>query len=159
MHPAALEWIADHATKIGRVLDVGGRDVNGTPRHLFGPDYIVLDIAPGPGIDVVADGARLPFPSRSFGVVICAEVLEHTASWRQVVAECARVLHRGGRLIITAAGPGRPAHSATDLVTMDPGEYYGNIDPAELDDLLYDLELSHMVDVAGDDVRAIAYAE
>lgn len=158
MHPAAMEWIARHATTEGRVLDAGGRDVNGSPRHLFGPDYTVVDIAPGPGIDVVADGAALPFAYCSFDVVVCAEVLEHARSWRDIVGECARVLALGGRLIITTAGPGRPAHSATDLITMDPGEYYGNIDPGQLDALLYDLELSHVVDVAGEDVRAIAYA-
>ena len=158
MHPAALEWITLHATKTGRVLDVGGRDVNGSPRHLFGPDYTVVDITLGPGIDVVADGAALPFRAYSFDVVVCAEVLEHTRSWRGIVAECARMLRPHGRLIITTAGPGRPAHSATSLVTMDPGEYYGNIDPAWLDWLLYDLHLWHAVDVLGDDVRAIAYA-
>lgn len=158
MHPAAMEWIARYATKEGRVLDVGGRDVNGSPRHLFGPDYTVADIAPGPGVNVVTDGATLPFPDQSFDVVVCAEVLEHAPRWRGIVDECARVLRPGGRLIITTAGPGRPAHSATSLVTMHPGEYYANIDAPRLEDCLAWNDLEYLVNVFEDDVRAIAWA-
>jgi SAM-dependent methyltransferase len=54
-----------------------------------------LDIGPFPNVDVVGDGARLPFASNSFDAVICQAVLEHVLDPRAVVAEIERVLRPG----------------------------------------------------------------
>jgi SAM-dependent methyltransferase len=48
-----------------------------------------------------ADMIRLPFKDGSFDIVICSEVLEHIAAWRQAIKEGLRVLKSGGQLAIS----------------------------------------------------------
>jgi SAM-dependent methyltransferase len=48
-----------------------------------------------------ADMTRMPFKDCSFNIVICSEVLEHIAAWRQAVKEGIRVLKPGGHLVIS----------------------------------------------------------
>ncbi len=49
-----------------------------------------------------ADDARLPFRSEVFGTVVSNSVLEHIPGVEAVLAEVARVLRPGGRLIFSA---------------------------------------------------------
>lgn len=51
--------------------------------------------------DLTYDGAHLPFPDGSFDTVLCTQVLEHVESPSELLAEMARVLRPGGRLIAT----------------------------------------------------------
>ncbi len=51
---------------------------------------------------VRADAARLPFRSEVFGTVVSNSVLEHIPGVEAVLAEVARVLRPGGRLIFSA---------------------------------------------------------
>jgi ubiquinone/menaquinone biosynthesis C-methylase UbiE len=44
------------------------------------------------------DALRLPFPDRSFDVVVCATVLSHVPGGEAAIPELARVLRPGGRL-------------------------------------------------------------
>lgn len=161
MHPAAFDWFERHATsqKVD-VLDIGGRNINGSVRPLypFGT-YTVLDIMAGPGVDIVADASTWTTDAR-YDVVVCAEVFEHTADWRGIVETAFEVLRPGGRFIASAAGPGRAPHSAVDGAwRLLPGEYYGNVEPGELKDAL---SAAGFVDVEVDqqfrpcDVRAVA---
>lgn len=159
MHDAAMEWIRSHADRAATsVLDIGGRDINGSPRALF-PDalpYRTLDITAGPGVDVVADAATWT-PDRHYTAVVCAEVLEHTPDWRAILATAFEALTPGGHLVATMAGPGRAPHSAVDGGRLRPGEYYGNVDPADLAIILGGLGFGDvLVDVLGDDVRCTA---
>lgn len=135
MHAEALDWVSRYATdKTVAVLDLGGRDINGSVRHLFpnADPYRVMDIRPGDGVDIVADAATWP-PDRKYDVVVCTEVFEHTANWPLICATAYEALRYGGRFIATMAGPGRPAHSAIDgLLRLHPGEYYGNVHPETL---------------------------
>lgn len=48
-----------------------------------------------------ADASRLPFPDASFDKIICSEVIEHVLEPKKVLYELERVLHPGGRLVIT----------------------------------------------------------
>lgn len=154
MHTEALEWVSRYATaEPAAVLDLGGRDINGSVRHLFpkADPYRVMDIRPGDGVDIVADAATWE-PDRLYDVVVCTEVFEHTANWPLICFTAHKALRSGGRFIATMAGPGRPAHSAVDgLFRLHPGEYYGNVHPDTLravlelvgfDDIVVDRQLS-----------------
>ncbi len=79
----------------GRVLDIGG----GTA-HIkdFRPDVICADILSFPGIDVVADAHRLPFPNEFFSGVVMLDVLHHLERPIEFLKEASRLLKPGGRL-------------------------------------------------------------
>jgi SAM-dependent methyltransferase len=49
---------------------------------------------------VLADGEYLPFPSDSFDVVTCVNVLEHVTNPGSLLSECKRVLRPGGRFFL-----------------------------------------------------------
>lgn len=81
-------------------VDLGFEDVKRT-RYGF-ESY--PDIEPGSarrfGL-AVADATRLPFPDKSFDVIVCSEVLEHIPDFGAALKECARLLKPGGRLAVT----------------------------------------------------------
>lgn len=143
MHDEAMAWIAQHATDDPvRVLDLGGRDVNGNPRHLF-PNatvYTVLDIRAGDrpeDVDIIADAAVWNPDGRQWDVVLSAECFEHTPVWPAICRTAFRACAPGGRFIVTTAGPGRPPHSAVDgLFRLLPGEHYANVPARELERVL-----------------------
>lgn len=58
--------------------------------------YVNVDLFAVPGVDVVADAERLPFPRNTFQRVECDAVLEHVRSPERVVNEIQRVLAPGG---------------------------------------------------------------
>jgi hypothetical protein len=135
VHTQAYQFVAEHAPPgARRVLDIGGRNINGSPRALFpGAEvYRVLDIAPGAGVDIVADAAVWT-PDGSYDVVVICEVFEHTAVWPAIAATAYAACAPGGLLITTMAGPGRASHSAVDggPVLYD-GEHYANVPATEL---------------------------
>jgi len=65
-------------------------------RLVVGLDPSAEALACWDGVRVLASGARLPFPDRSFDAVVCCEVLEHLPDglFEQVTAELARVARR-----------------------------------------------------------------
>lgn len=135
MHAGAYNYVAQVVSDHGpfaKVLEIGGRDINGSVRPLFGgADYTSLDIESGPGVDVVADAATWKAP-KPYDAVVCCEVLEHTADADRIIDAARRATRRGGVVIVTAACPPRAPHSAVDGGNIHPGEYYANIDPDAL---------------------------
>lgn len=111
------DWILARIPSDGPVLDVGfigAKEalVHQGIRRAY-PDRFVV------GVDlneqgvrglrlprtVAGDGFFLPFRDRSFACVVLAEVLEHVRTPFGLLAETARVLVVGGRLIITTPNP------------------------------------------------------
>lgn len=138
MHPEAFAWVSRWATDEPiTVLDIGGRDINGTSRDLFpAADYTALDIMAGPAVDIVADAATWT-PDREYDLVICTEVFEHTPHWPAICATAHKACRTGGRFVATMAGPGRPPHSAVDGAhRLYPGEHYANVRPDDLRQVL-----------------------
>ena len=131
MHPEAYTWWSRKAREIGRVrrvIEIGSRDINGSIRALFAcREYVGIDIAPGPGVDLVADGATWR-PELPADLVVCAEVLEHTPVAPLVVLNAAAMLVPGGRFLLTCAAPGRAPHSGVDGAALRPDEFYRNVD-------------------------------
>lgn len=155
MHPAARDWLAAHARPAATVLDIGGRDINGTVRDLW-PDahWTSVDLEPGPAVDHVGD-IRDYHPDVTFDVVVCAEVLEHAEHWRDIIHAAHRLTRPGGTLLLTMAGEGRPPHSAHDGGPLQPGEHYANITADELTVALTDWH-DVTIDQHGHDLRAVA---
>lgn len=161
MHEQAMSWIKENGSGAPlSVLDIGGRNINGTARSAWpnAGSYVVLDILPGDGVDIVADASTWT-PDRQYDVVVCAEVFEHTACWREIVSTVFVACSPGGTAVFTMAGPGRAPHSAIDGAPIRDYEYYGNVDPHDLHDALKN---SGFVDIVVDqkfnpcDVRAVA---
>lgn len=162
MHDQAMEWLAKHATADPvDVLDLMGRDINGSPRALWpnATSYTVLDIVPGPNVDIVADASTWDPDGQWFHVALCAEGFEHTDQWPAICATAWRALRPGGRFIVTTAAPGRPPHSGRDGNALQFGEYYANV---KEEDLRAALERAGFADIVIDvqpspaDVRAVA---
>lgn len=136
MHAEARAFIAQHAGRVGSVVEYGGRDVNGGVRDLFDAEqWVSIDVAPGPGVDIVADAAVWR-PARPADLVVCCEVLEHTDQGEQIIKNAAASLSPGGRLLLTAACDLRAPHSGVDGGSVRAGEWYRNVDPDELADWL-----------------------
>ncbi|MEY2453973.1 MAG: hypothetical protein QOD92_3547 [Acidimicrobiaceae bacterium] len=91
----------------GRVLEVGAG-----PNGLLARSF-KTDIFPMRGVDVVADGAALPFRSQAFDHAACIDVLEHVdpTARAAVVREMARVT----RSRVVVAGPSGAAAAAADV--------------------------------------------
>jgi hypothetical protein len=163
LHSEAYSWVRKFATGGPvTVLDIGGRNINGSVRDLFpgATTYRTLDILPGDGVDIVADAATWT-PDRTYDVVVCTEVFEHTESWPQICGTAYAALVPGGTLILTMAGPGRLPHSAIDGgPVLSDGEHYGNVEPKDLSRVLAE---SGFIEATTDylwppgDTRAIAY--
>lgn len=161
MHPEAFAFVAAHATTDAvEVLDIGGRNVNGSIRDLFpnATKYTAVDIRPGDGVDVVADAATW-VPDQEYDVVVSTETFEHTEVWPQICNTMFKAMKPGGKLILTMAGPGRGEHSAIDGGPLQPGEYYGNVDGERLRDTLEAVGFKQVVidtRVSPADTRAVA---
>lgn len=134
MHESARNFIARFATDSPlAVLEIGGRNLNGTVRDLFpGAHWTALDLLPGPGVDLVCDFLDFT-PPGPLDLIVCCEVLEHAEHWREIVHRAAAFLATGGRLLITCAGPARAPHSGIDGGhVLHAGEHYANIAADEL---------------------------
>ena len=133
-----MEWAkgqaAPHPTN---VLDVGGRNINGTPRTLFPADtpYFVIDLVEHESVDWAGD--FLEFDSGdTYDLILYMEVAEHTPEWREHLAHAYSLLRPGGQLVITAAAPARSPHSGRHGGSIDPDEWYENIHPDDLFDVI-----------------------
>jgi hypothetical protein len=123
-----------------RVLDLGGRDINGGIRDLLPKAlWSGIDIEPGPGVDLVFDCTR-PWPETlaGFDLVVCTEVLEHVEQWAAILRTASEALEPGGpeALFVTCASTGRPQHGASGAPLPVAGEWYSNVAPGALADAL-----------------------
>jgi SAM-dependent methyltransferase len=140
VHEEARRYVEREARlrgPFGSVLEIGSRDINGTPRPYFpGAEYVGLDLRAGPGVDVVADASTWE-PDREYDCVVSTECLEHAPRWADVLATAARALRPGGVLILTAATDPRAPHSGVeDRPKPLPDEHYANIPPGQLECVL-----------------------
>lgn len=87
------------------MLDVGAG--GGHYRHHFAAQrYVAVDRgyeqSGHAGLDVAGDIRRLPFADRAVSAAMCVEVIEHVYETREFLAELARVLAPGARLLLTS---------------------------------------------------------
>lgn len=83
--------------KPGRSLEIGGGSGN---LKEFMSGVVSTDIVPSPWLDAAADAQALPFAAASFANIVAVDVLHHIQWPRRFLAEAARVLQPGGKLIL-----------------------------------------------------------
>ena len=91
------------------VLEIGSANVNGglRDRKRENMDWIGVDLDAAPGVDqTVRVGEALPFESERFDVVLASSVFEHDIQFWKTFLEMARVLKRGGLLLLTIPSQG-----------------------------------------------------
>lgn len=146
MHEQVLDWVGQFRTTDDlAVLDIGGRDLNGSTRPLFpnANPYHVLDLRPGNGVDFVADAAdwRPSLEPKAihpgYDLVLSTETFEHAKRWPEIIKTAWDSLRPGGWFIFTCAGPGRPTHSGVEAVFGLIGdEWYENVSPEQIREVL-----------------------
>ena len=122
LHQSVLQFVEKNLTteeiKDKRVLEVGARNINGSPRpHIMGLlplTYVGVDIVENPMVDILMDATNLIdfFGLARFDIVVSTEMLEHALDWKSVIHNMKSVLVPGGLLLITARGPGTNKHDA-----------------------------------------------
>jgi SAM-dependent methyltransferase len=110
-----------------RVLEVGGGEGELAERilHELGAEVVAVDqsgrmveIQRAKGIDAhVGDAVALPFADGEFDVAVAAWMLYHVPDLERAVAELARVLRPGGRLV-AVTNSARHLRELTDLVGL-----------------------------------------
>jgi len=139
MHQRAHDFVAANLPdKLSYVVEIGSRDINGGIKDLLGDArYHGIDIEPGRGVDEVADGASwVPAGKTRPDAIICLEVLEHTEMWPDIIMQIGSWAKPGSTLLVTAAGPKRKPHSAVDGAEVRDGEWYENVRPDALQEVL-----------------------
>lgn len=95
----------------GRELEIGCGVGSFARAYLRSPDAVMVDLveemvrlATVQGFrGVTADGTRLPFRSRSFGVIVAGSVLQYVERSDHLIREMARVLKPGGICVVAVA--------------------------------------------------------
>jgi SAM-dependent methyltransferase len=117
------------------VIEIGSADVNGTIRPFFaGSHYVGVDLAPGPGVEMVASGDEVALPGDSVDLAISCECFEHNPKWRETLVNMHRMTKPGGVVAMTCASRGRLEHGTTRTRPFEsPGtisvgwDYYRNL--------------------------------
>lgn len=81
----------------GKTVELGGGSGN---LKDFLPDAVSTDIVYEPWLDAVLDAQHLPFKSGSIDNVVLFDVLHHLEEPARFFGEAARVLSRGGRILM-----------------------------------------------------------
>lgn len=103
---AIADLISDLGAAPGhRVLDYGCADAPYRGLFAEGVEYVGADLSgnPAASVEIAPDGS-LPEPDASFDFVLSTQALEHVIDPALYLAECARVLRPGGRLLLSTHG-------------------------------------------------------
>lgn len=121
--------------RLGKVLEVGSYDVNGSLRDSLDVElYVGVDLVEGPGVDVVGYGHEVRLGLGEYDVAFAGEVFEHDPHFLQTLENLLSHVRPGGLVLFTCATKGRPEHGTrrTDL-NDSPGtqsvglDYYKNV--------------------------------
>ncbi|RJQ24615.1 methyltransferase domain-containing protein [Candidatus Parcubacteria bacterium] len=111
----AKESLFKHQFNVGRTLEIGSYNVNGTIRDSFqhkSNEYIGVDQSAGPCVDLVINAHELLdcFGSNSFDTILCCEMLEHDPQFWLTVGIMHQMLKPNGYLFVSTPTFGFPLH-------------------------------------------------
>lgn len=99
-----------------KVLGVGTFDVCGSEDRFFDNcSYSGLDLAPGPGVDIVCPAQDYNAPDETFDTIISCECFEHNPFYKETIKNIVRMLKPNGMFLFTCATTGRPVHGIKSL--------------------------------------------
>jgi SAM-dependent methyltransferase len=125
MHDSVLDWVESWCIEhketgqdpIGKVLEVGALDENGSARpiivgRLWPKTYLATDMRPGRGVDAVVQAEQLVamYGTRQYDLVVCLEMLEHAEHWQAALHNIKQMVAKGGHLLLSTRSPGFPYH-------------------------------------------------
>jgi SAM-dependent methyltransferase len=106
----------------GSLLDVGCGEMPFRALLALEVTYVGIDVPAAHAFgmmqhpEIIAfDGTHIPFQDAVFDCVLCTEVLEHVEEYASLIAEMARVLKPGGRLLVTVPFAARVHHAPHDF--------------------------------------------
>jgi SAM-dependent methyltransferase len=103
----AVEAFARELPGNARVLDAGAGE-GAYKKYFTRQRYVGIDLAVGDaawdygGLDAMADLGALPFRANAFAAAVNIVTMEHLSDPAQALAEIARVLEPGGKLLVAA---------------------------------------------------------
>jgi len=101
--PGDQRTLASHRAFEGLFADLSADalclSIGGGPRRIR-PEFVNVNLAAFPNVDVVADAYELPYADGAVDLVHCEAVLEHLEYPDRAAAEMFRVLHPNGRAFI-----------------------------------------------------------
>lgn len=109
---AFVETYGGSLPAAARVIEIGSHAyaAQDTYRPLFPApayDYVGLDIAPGPNVDLVASGyVWSDLADSSFDVAVSGQTFEHNPFFWVTFCEMARIVKPGGFVVVVAPGAG-----------------------------------------------------
>jgi 2-polyprenyl-3-methyl-5-hydroxy-6-metoxy-1,4-benzoquinol methylase len=117
MNVHQLEWLKSIVKlmpqPLGRVLEIGSLDVNGTARDiLIATTYTGIDLQDGKGVDIQMDAHNIfkKFGGEFFDVVVNMNMLEHDVNFWGTMDQVNKVLRYGGYQIFSAPTFNFPIH-------------------------------------------------
>jgi SAM-dependent methyltransferase len=146
-HPQQLQFVqfaSRHLTSDWTglsVVEIGSADVNGSIRPFFANSlYTGVDLAPGPGVDLIGSGADLTLPDGHADLLISCECFEHNPLWCETFTNMHRMTKPGGIVLVTCASRGRREHGTTRTRPDEsPGsqsigwDYYRNLNRGDFE--------------------------
>lgn len=117
MHNTALisgkAFSETYGKQNGLVVDIGGRNVNGSLRTFFeaiGMKFVCIDMEANPSVDIlVQPGEKLPFEDGSVDLIVSTSCFEHDPCFWLTFKEMARIIHPAGYIYVNAPTTG-PYH-------------------------------------------------
>ena len=98
----------------GLVIDIGGRNVNGSLRSFFetkGMKFVCIDMEADASVDIVIPpGEKLPFEDGSVDLIVSTSCFEHDPCFWLTFKEMTRIIKPSGYIYINAPTSG-PYHS------------------------------------------------
>jgi len=103
-----------YGIKNGLVIDIGGRDVNGSLRSFFeekGMVFLCIDMESHDSVDIVIPpGQQLPFEDGSVDLIVSTSCFEHDPCFWLTFREMTRIIKPSGYIYVNAPTNG-PYHT------------------------------------------------